>query len=71
MKSNIKYNAFFPPLVFQDRVSLCSPGCPGTYYVDQVGLELTELHCLCLWIAGIEGTQCHHLTNTMHFQYSY
>jgi hypothetical protein len=26
--------------VFQDRVSLCSPGCPGTQFVDQAGLEL-------------------------------
>jgi hypothetical protein len=26
--------------VFRDRVSLCSPGCPGTHFVDQAGLEL-------------------------------
>jgi hypothetical protein len=26
--------------VFQDRVSLYSPGCPGTHFVDQDGLEL-------------------------------
>jgi hypothetical protein len=26
---------------FQDRVSLCSPGCPGTHFVDQAVLELT------------------------------
>jgi hypothetical protein len=26
--------------VFQDRVSLCSLGCPGTHFVDQAGLEL-------------------------------
>jgi hypothetical protein len=25
---------------FRDRVSLCSPGCPGTLSVDQAGLEL-------------------------------
>jgi hypothetical protein len=25
---------------FQDRVSLCSLGCPGTHFVDQAGLEL-------------------------------
>jgi hypothetical protein len=24
----------------QDRVSLYSPGCPGTHSVDQAGLEL-------------------------------
>jgi hypothetical protein len=27
-------------LIFRDRVSLCSPGCPGTHSVDQAGLEL-------------------------------
>jgi hypothetical protein len=27
-------------LVFQNRVSLYSPGCPGTHFVDQAGLEL-------------------------------
>jgi hypothetical protein len=30
-------------LVFQDRVSLYSPDCPGTHSVDQVGLELRNL----------------------------
>ena len=28
---------------FSDRVSLCSPGCPGTHSVDQAGLELRNL----------------------------
>ena len=28
----------------EDRVSLCSLGCPGTHSVDQAGLELTEIH---------------------------
>lgn len=27
-------------LLFQNRVSLCGCGCPGTHYVDRVGLEL-------------------------------
>jgi hypothetical protein len=27
-------------LVFRDRVSLYSPGCPGTHFVDQAGLKL-------------------------------
>jgi hypothetical protein len=36
-----KFNDFFLfVLVFQDRVSLCSPGYPGTHFVDQAGLEL-------------------------------
>jgi hypothetical protein len=30
-------------IVFRDRVSLCSPGCPGTHSVDQAGLELRNL----------------------------
>lgn len=25
-------------------VPLCSPGWPGTYYVEQTGLKFTELH---------------------------
>ena len=32
-----------------DRVSLNSPGCPGTHYVDQAGLELTEVR-LCMYV---------------------
>ena len=28
--------------VFQNRVSLCSPGCPGPHSVDQAGLELRD-----------------------------
>jgi hypothetical protein len=31
---------FFLVLGFQDRVSLCSSGCPETHSVDQSGLEL-------------------------------
>jgi hypothetical protein len=27
-------------LVFRDRVSLYSPGCPGTHFVEQAGLKL-------------------------------
>jgi hypothetical protein len=25
---------------FRDRISLYSPGCPGTHFVDQAGLQL-------------------------------
>ena len=31
-------------LFVADRVSLCSPGCPGTHSINQAGLELTEIH---------------------------
>jgi hypothetical protein len=40
---------------FQDRVSLCSPGCSGTQSVEQAGLDLTETHCLYFLGAGIKG----------------
>jgi hypothetical protein len=30
---------FFCLFVFRDKVSLYSPGCPGTHFVDQAGLE--------------------------------
>ena len=35
--SDLQSSSFF---FFQDRVSLCSPGCPGTHSVDQAGLKL-------------------------------
>lgn len=35
------------PLAFHDRVSLQSPACPRTNYVDQAGLDLSS-SCLCL-----------------------
>jgi hypothetical protein len=38
-------------LFFRDRVSLYSPGCPGTHSVDQAGLELRNP--ACLWIKGM------------------
>jgi hypothetical protein len=50
-------------LVFQDRVSLYNPGCPGPHFVDQAGLELRHLPasaCQVLGLsAGIKGV-CHH-----------
>jgi hypothetical protein len=40
-------------LVFQDRVSLYSPGCPGTHFVDQVGLELRNLPASASRVLGL------------------
>jgi hypothetical protein len=37
------FSFFFPFFFFRDRDSLCSPGCPGTSFVDQAGLELRDL----------------------------
>jgi hypothetical protein len=37
---NLRQESFFFFFFFWDRVSLCSPGCPGTHSVAQAGLEL-------------------------------
>jgi hypothetical protein len=42
-------------LVFQDRVSLCSPGCPGTHSVDQAGLELRNLPASASRVLGLKA----------------
>jgi hypothetical protein len=39
----ISIRSFVFCFVFQDRVSLCTPGCPGTHFVDQADLELKKL----------------------------
>jgi hypothetical protein len=38
--------------VFQDKVFLCSPGCPGTHSVDQASLELEDLPPSASWVLG-------------------
>jgi hypothetical protein len=38
---NIKINTSF--IIFKDRVSLYSPNCPGTLYVDQADPEPRDL----------------------------
>jgi hypothetical protein len=57
-------------LAFRDRVSLYSPGCPGTHFVDQAGLELRnppasasrvlELK-VCATTPGVESVLSAHL----------
>jgi hypothetical protein len=42
-------------LFFQDRVSLCSPGCPGTHSVDQAGLELRNLPASASQVLGLKA----------------
>ena len=43
-------------LVFRDRVSLCSPGCPGTHFVDQAGLELRNLPASASQVLGLKAS---------------
>jgi hypothetical protein len=48
---------FFPfwILVFQDRVSLCSPCCLGTHSVDQAGLELRNPSASASQVLGLKA----------------
>jgi hypothetical protein len=46
---------FFSFLVFVDRVSLCSPGCPGTHFVDQADLELRNPPASASWVLGLKA----------------
>jgi hypothetical protein len=41
-------------LFFRDRVSLYSPGCPGTHSVDQVGLELRNPPASASQVLGLK-----------------
>jgi hypothetical protein len=41
-------------LFFWDRVSLYSPGCPGTHFVDQAGLELRNPPASASWVLGLK-----------------
>jgi hypothetical protein len=38
---------------FRDTVSLYSPGCPGTHFVDQAGLELRNPPASASWVLGL------------------
>jgi hypothetical protein len=40
--------------VFRDRVSLYSPGCPGTHSVDQAGLEFRYLPASGSQVLGLK-----------------
>jgi hypothetical protein len=46
---------FFVCFVFRDRVSLCSPGCPGTHSVDQAGLELRDPPVSASQVLGLQA----------------
>jgi hypothetical protein len=40
---------------FRDRISLCSPGCPGTHSVDRAGLELRNLPASASRVLGLKA----------------
>jgi hypothetical protein len=40
---------------FWDRVSLCSPGCPGTHSIDQAGLKLRNLPASASQVLGLKA----------------
>jgi hypothetical protein len=42
-------------LVFRDRVSLCSLGCPGTHSVDQAGLKLRNPPASASLVLGLKA----------------
>jgi hypothetical protein len=51
-------------LIFPDRVSLCSPGCPGTHVVDQAGLELRNPPASASRVLGLKACAT---TTRLHF----
>jgi hypothetical protein len=46
---------WFLVLGFQDKVFLCSPGCPETHSVDQAGFELRDLPASPSQVLGLMG----------------
>jgi hypothetical protein len=46
---------FFFVFVFRDRVSLYSPGCPGTHFVDQADLELRNPPASASRVLGLKA----------------
>jgi hypothetical protein len=49
------FSLLFFFLFFQDRVSLCTPGCPGTHSVDQADLELRNLPASASQVLGLKA----------------
>jgi hypothetical protein len=57
-------------LVFQDRVSLYSPGCPGTHFVDKAGLELRNPPASASQVLGSDSPESWRLNPIWAKQYS-
>jgi hypothetical protein len=52
---------------FQDRVSLCSPGCPGTHSVDQAGLKLRNPPASASQVLGLKACATTPSRNQIYF----
>ena len=50
----VVFLVLFVCLFFRDRVSLCSPGCPGTHSVDQADLELRNPPASASQVLGLK-----------------
>jgi hypothetical protein len=55
LAQNFDFFLFFCFFVFRDRVSLCSPGCPGTHIVDQADLELRNPPASASRVLGLKA----------------
>jgi hypothetical protein len=56
--NGLSYDSFFVCFYFcffQDRASLCSPGCPGTHSVEQAGLELRNSPASAPQVLGLKA----------------
>jgi hypothetical protein len=51
-KAHLAFLFFF---FFRDRVSLYSPDCPGTHFVDQAGLELRNPPASASQVLGLKA----------------
>jgi hypothetical protein len=54
-KGKAVHTSTFFVVVFRDRVSLCSPGCPGTHSVDQAGLKLRNPPASASQVLGLKA----------------
>jgi hypothetical protein len=59
----------------RDRVSLCSPVCPGTHHVDQAGLELRNSPASASQVLGSKACatmpSCIHICLSNYIYYTY
>jgi hypothetical protein len=52
---NFVFCLFVCLFVFRDGVSLYIPGCPGTHFVDQAGLELRNPPASASQVLGLKA----------------